>query len=197
MADNLKRDNRFIMKNWFKKKNMETKDTLQNEDILQDEAIDQAEVAEDAVENNPINKEMTALQAQVSELKNKLLYQQAEFDNYRKRMMKEKADIIALASRDTLTAIIPVLDDFDRASKNEQFTEGVNLIWQKMLSTVKSKGLSEMDSPQGIDFDPDMHEAITEVPMGENMKGKIVDTVEKGYLLNDKIIRFAKVVVGN
>ena len=197
MADNLKMDNRFIMKNWFKKKNMETKDTLQNEDILQDEAIDQAEIAQDMADTNPISKELATLQAQVSELKNKLLYQQAEFDNYRKRMMKEKADIIALASRDTLAAIIPVLDDFDRASKNEQFTEGVNLIWQKMLSTVKSKGLSEMENPQGTDFDPDMHEAITEVPMGEDMKGKVVDTVEKGYLLNDKIIRFAKVVVGN
>jgi molecular chaperone GrpE len=197
MADILKKDNRFIMKNWFKKKNMDTKDTLQNEDILQDEAIEQAESTEDIAESNPINKDMEALQAQVSDLKNKLLYQQAEFDNYRKRMMKEKADIIALASRDTLAAIIPVLDDFDRASKNEQFTEGVNLIWQKMLSTVKSKGLSEMDSPQGTDFDPDMHEAITEVPMGDDMKGKVVDTVEKGYLLNDKIIRFAKVVVGN
>ncbi len=197
MADNLKMDNRFIMKNWFKKKIMETKDTLQNEDILQDEAIDQAEIAQDMADTNPISKELATLQAQISELKNKLLYQQAEFDNYRKRMMKEKADIIALASRDTLAAIIPVLDDFDRASKNEQFTEGVNLIWQKMLSTVKSKGLSEMENPQGTDFDPDMHEAITEVPMGEDMKGKVVDTVEKGYLLNDKIIRFAKVVVGN
>jgi molecular chaperone GrpE len=96
-----------------------------------------------------------------------------------------------------MTAIIPVLDDFDRASKNEQFTEGVNLIWHKLMSTMKGKGVSEMETPQGTAFDPELHEAITEVPMGDDLKGKIVDTVEKGYLLNDKIIRFAKVVVGN
>ena len=150
----------------------------------------------DATISEDSKSEMMALQEQISELKNKILYQQAEFDNFRKRTMKEKAEVIMMASRDTLTALLPVLDDFDRASKNEQFTEGVNLVWQKLQSTLKSKGLVEMESPTGSDFDPDQHEAITEIPAGEEMVGKIVDTLEKGYILSDKIIRFAKVVVG-
>ena len=175
---------------------MENKDAFQNEDLMQDETIDAtAETTESAVTDD-FKKEMLALQEQVSELKNKMLYQQAEFDNFRKRTMKEKAEVIAMASRDTLTALLPVLDDFDRAAKNETFTEGVNLVWLKLTSTLKSKGLKEMETPVGGDFDPDQHEAITEVPAGEELVGKIVDTLEKGYLLSDKIIRFAKVVVG-
>ena len=175
---------------------MENKDAFQNEDLMQDETIDAtADAAESAVTDD-FKKEMLALQEQVSELKNKMLYQQAEFDNFRKRTMKEKAEVIAMASRDTLTALLPVLDDFDRAAKNETFTEGVNLVWLKLISTLKSKGLKEMETPAGCDFDPDRHEAITEVPAGDELVGKIVDTLEKGYLLSDKIIRFAKVVVG-
>ena len=187
------------MKNWFKNKSMENKDVLQNEEVLQDDINDQAENSGDTTvtgESSTSNQEVETLKAQVSELKNKLLYQQAEFDNYRKRVMKEKADTILSAARDTMTAMLPILDDFDRASKNEEFTEGVNLVYQKMQSTLKSKGLKEMESLAGSDFDPELHEAITEVPMGEDMVGKIVDTVENGYLLNEKIIRFAKVVVG-
>jgi molecular chaperone GrpE len=187
------------MKNWFKNKSMENKDVLQNEEILQDDINDQAENGSDMTdkgESDSSKQEMGTLQAQISELKNKLLYQQAEFDNYRKRVMKEKADTILSAARDTMTAMLPVLDDFDRASKNEEFTEGVNLVYLKMQTILKSKGLKEMDSPAGSDFDPELHEAITEVPMGEEMVGKVVDTVERGYLLNEKIIRFAKVVVG-
>jgi molecular chaperone GrpE len=187
------------MKNWFKNKSMENKDVLQNEDVLQDDVNDLAENGEENAEigeTDTYSKEVETLNEQISDLKKKLLYQQAEFDNYRKRVMKEKADTILSAARDTMTALIPVLDDFDRASKNEQFTEGVNLVYLKMHSTLKSKGLKEMDSPAGADFDPELHEAITEVPMGEALVGKVVDTVEKGYLLNEKIIRFAKVVVG-
>jgi molecular chaperone GrpE len=187
------------MKNWFKNKTMENKDVLQNEDVLQDDVNDLAENSEDTAEvgeTDTYSKEVETLNEQVSDLKKKLLYQQAEFDNYRKRVLKERADTILSAARDTMTAMLPVLDDFDRASKNEQFTEGVNLVYLKMQSTLKSKGLKEMDTPAGTDFDPELHEAITEVPMGEAMVGKVVDTVEKGYLLNEKIIRFAKVVVG-
>jgi molecular chaperone GrpE len=187
------------MKNWFKNKSMENKDALHNDDVLQDDINDQAENGSENAENGesaPSNKESETLQAQISELKNKLLYQQAEFDNYRKRVMKEKADTILSASRDTMTALLPVLDDFERASKNEEFTEGVNLVYLKMQNTLKSRGLKVMESPAGSDFDPELHEAITEVPMGEDMVGKVVDTVESGFLLNEKIIRFAKVVVG-
>ena len=175
---------------------MENNETLHNEDLMQDESVESTENAGDTTENADNNPELVALQEQIAELKNKILYQQAEFDNFRKRTQKEKAEVIAMASRDTLTSLLPVLDDFDRASKNEEFTEGVNLVWLKLVSTLKNKGLKEMESPAGSDFDPDQHEAITEIPAGDELVGKIVDTVEKGYILSDKIIRFAKVVVG-
>lgn len=185
-----------MFKKWFKNKGMENKDAFQNEDLMQDETIKSTENVDETAVGEDNKTEMLALQDQIKELKNKILYQQAEFDNFRKRTMKEKAEVIMMASRDTLTALLPVLDDFDRASKNEQFTEGVNLVWQKLLSTLKSKGLVEMETPVGSDFDVDRHEAITEVPAGEEMVGKVVDTLERGYILSDKIIRFAKVVVG-
>ena len=195
MANILSKLHKYIMKNWFKNKSMENKDELHNEDVLQDDIIAQQETVESG-ESEAFQKEIDTLQAQVSELKSKMLYQQAEFDNYSKRITKEKTETILFASRDTMTALLPVLDDFDRASKNEEFTEGVNLVWQKIQTILKSKGLKEMETLAGADFDPELHEAITEVPMGEDMVGKVVDTVEKGYMLNDKIIRHAKVVVG-
>ena len=107
------------------------------------------------------------------------------------------------ASRDTLSALLPILDDFDRAKKNadmedstEQFSDGVTLVYNKLKTTLKQKGLTVMETT-GTDFDPDLHEAVTEIPAPtEDMKGKVIDTIEKGYMLNDKIIRHAKVVVG-
>jgi molecular chaperone GrpE len=181
-----------MINKWFKKRNMENKDVLQDETLLQDEVTEQTE----NTVTTEHSKEIEDLKAQVSELKSKMLYQQAEFDNFRKRTMKEKTDIILTASRDTMTALLPVLDDFGRASKNEEFTEGVNLVWSKLQNIVKSKGLTEMDTPAGTEFNPDQHEAITEIPAGDDLVGKVVDTVEMGYLLNEKIIRHAKVVVG-
>jgi molecular chaperone GrpE len=181
-----------MINNWFKKRNMENKDVLQDEALLQDEVTEQSQ--NEVISEH--SKEIEDLKAQISELKNKMLYQQAEFDNFRKRTMKEKTDIILTASRDTMTALLPVLDDFGRASKNEQFTEGVNLVWTKLQNIVKNKGLTEMETPAGADFNPDEHEAITEIPAGDDLVGKVVDTVEMGYLLNEKIIRHAKVVVG-
>ena len=139
---------------------------------------------------------MAELQTQLEELKDKYLRQAAEFSNFRQRTIREKADIIAMANRDTMTALMPILDDFERASKNETFTEGVNLVYQKLQSVLRAKGLTEMQTPQSTDFDPDQHEAITEIPAGDALAGKIFDTVDKGYLLNEKIIRYAKVVVG-
>jgi molecular chaperone GrpE len=181
-----------MINNWFKKRNMENKDVLQDEALLQDEVTEQSQ--NEVISEH--SKEIEDLKAQITELKNKMLYQQAEFDNFRKRTMKEKTDIILTASRDTMTALLPVLDDFGRASKNEQFTEGVNLVWTKLQNIVKIKGLTEMETPAGADFNPDEHEAITEIPAGDDLVGKVVDTVEMGYLLNEKIIRHAKVVVG-
>ncbi len=188
-----------MINKWFKKKSMENKEDLQNDDVLQEEVVETMESSEnalDALGDNALTQENADLKKQVDELKDKFLRQAAEFDNFRRRSMKEKVETIQTASRDTLTALLPILDDFDRASKNETFTEGVNLVWQKLQSIVRSKGLTEMESAKGIAFDPDQHEAITEIPAGDDLVGKIVDTVEKGYLLNEKIIRYAKVVVG-
>lgn len=187
-------------KMWFKKKNMENKETLQNEDLLQDLA-DIATLENENTLENDVNEaetpnELAELQTELVELKDKYLRQAAEFSNFRQRTMREKADIIAMANRDTMTALMPILDDFERASKNETFTEGVNLVHQKLINSMSNRGLKPMESPAGEAFDPEFHEAITEIPAGEALVGKIVDTVEKGYLLNNKIVRHAKVVVG-
>ncbi len=150
-----------------------------------------------------LKAENERLKQEVAELKDKYLRLMAEFDNYRKRTLKERAEIIDQAARDTMTAILPVLDDFDRAKASaeapdskEQFSEGVNLVYQKLYKTLESRGLEPMEST-GKEFNPDEHEAVTEVPApSEELKGKVVDTIEKGYKLKGKIIRHAKVVVG-
>ena len=160
-------------------------------------------------EENPVGKgEKTALELEeknqeLGELKDKYLRLQAEFDNFRKRTMKEKLEFMVTAAQDTMTVLLPVLDDFDRAKKNaedenstEPFSEGVMLVYNKLHKNLEQKGLKAMEST-GKDFDPELHEAITEIPApNEEMKGKVMDTVEKGYFLKDKIIRHAKVVVG-
>ncbi len=149
------------------------------------------------------DSEVEKLKKELAESQDKFIRLMAEFDNFRKRTNKEKLELRKTAAQDTLSAFIPVLDDFDRAKKNhddenseEEFTEGVMFVYEKILTFTKSQGLESMD-PTGEDFDPDFHEAITEIPAPtEDMKGKIIDTIERGYKLNDKIIRYAKVVVG-
>ena len=142
------------------------------------------------------------LRQQLEEMKDKYMRMVAEFDNYKKRSIREKLDFMKSAAQDTLSALLPVLDDFDRAKKfaegkeNAAWDTGVDLVYQKLYTVVRNKGLEPMDAT-GAAFDPELHEAITEIPAPtEEMKGKVVDTVEKGYRLNDKIIRHAKVVVG-
>ena len=182
---------------YFRKNIMTHNEETNKDELILPEDYDVSEVKETEVEpENETASEIETLKFQIQELKNKVLYQQAEFDNFRKRTQREKIEIIQTAARDTMTGILPVLDDFDRAEKISPLTEGMLLIYQKLTSTLKSKGLKEMDASKGGDFNPDEHEAITEVPAGEEFVGKIVDTVEKGYLLGDKIIRHAKVVVG-
>lgn len=142
--------------------------------------------------------------AKHDELNDRYLRLYSEFDNYRKRTAREKAEIIKTAGADIFTALLPVLDDFDRAAKAletsteiEAVKEGVQLIHQKLASVLKAKGLEEMNA-SGEAFDADLHEAITMVSTGdEASKGKVIEELEKGYLLNGKVIRFAKVVVGN
>ena len=143
------------------------------------------------------------LERDLNEAKDKYLRLFAEFDNYKKRTTKERLELISTAGRDTISAILPVLDDFDRAKQsaedktsNEVFSEGVQLVYNKLYNVLKARGVESMEST-GNEFDPEFHEALTEIPApSDEMKGKIIDTIEKGYLLNDKIIRYAKVVVG-
>lgn len=147
--------------------------------------------------------ELQRLQQQLDEQKDKYLRLVADFDNFRKRTAKERLELIQTAGKDVIISLLPVLDDSERAEKQLQVTddvkalkEGVNLVFGKLRSSLQAKGVKAMESI-GTDFNPDVHEAITEIPApSEKEKGKVVAEVEKGYYLNDKIIRFAKVVVG-
>ena len=149
------------------------------------------------------DNDVEILNNQIAELKDKYLRLVADFDNFRKRSAKEKLEIIQTASKDLITTLLPVLDDSERAEKQMQVTqdieaikEGEKLVFAKLRNTLQSKGLKAMETI-GQDFNPEFHEAITEIPApNDSLKGKVLDEVEKGYYLNDKIIRFAKVVVG-
>lgn len=146
---------------------------------------------------------MEELALKVSELNDKYLRLSAEYDNYRKRTLKERMELIKSASEGTLKALLPVIDDFDRAlvhlddaSDLDAVKEGIDLIYVKFQEFLKRNGVVEIEA-KDKDFDTDLHEAVTKIPApSENMKGKVVDCIEKGYMLNDKILRFAKVVVG-
>ncbi len=150
-----------------------------------------------------ITEEVIDWKAKFEEANDKYLRLYSEFDNYRKRTAKEKADLFKTAGADIFSAILPVLDDFDRAMKSlddstevDAIKEGQKLIHHKFKNLLQSKGLEELDA-LGQEFDSDLHEAITNAPVEDaNMKGKVIDQVEKGYLMNGKVIRYAKVIVG-
>ncbi len=145
----------------------------------------------------------TELEQEVGELKDKFIRQTAEFDNYKKRTARERVDLFKNAAQETIGSLLPVLDDFDRAIQAgesddtiEPVSEGMKMIYNRLKTTLGQKGLKAMETT-GETFDPELHEALTEIPApSEEMKGKIIDTIEKGYYLNDKIIRYARVVVG-
>jgi molecular chaperone GrpE len=147
---------------------------------------------------DPIKK----IQDELAEAKDKYIRLYAEFDNFRRRSSKEKLEMIQSANEQLLKALLPVLDDFERGEKafkekNDKEAEGFFLIQNKFKKVLDQYDIKPMDA-QGKDFNPDLHEAITQVPAPqEKLKGKVIDVVEKGYLLNDKVIRFAKVVVGS
>ncbi len=176
---------------------MEEKEMLNNEEMSAEQPIQ----AENAGSNEPAALE--ALQQELQEQKEKYIRLYADFDNFKRRSARERIELIQTAGREVIQAMLEVVDDCDRAEKQlqksddlQQIREGIQLVFTKLRNTLQAKGLKEMKSI-GADFDPDVHEAITEIPVqDENMKGKVVDEVEKGYLLNDKIIRFSKVVVG-
>lgn len=169
------------------------------------------EPIENEVENS-VNEIETAseltieeqLQEELAKEKDKFLRLFAEFENYKKRTTKERIDLFKTANQEVLQAMLPVLDDFDRAlaqissSQDEALVKGVELIHEKFKNTLNSKGLEIVDIKQGDDFNADYAEAITQIPApSEDLKGKIVDILEKGYKLGEKIIRFPKVVIGN
>ena len=154
--------------------------------------------------SNPESENITdKLQAELEELKDKYIRLFAEFDNFKKRNAKERYELMQTAGRDVITSMLDVLDDCDRAEKQmqssedlEQIKQGVALVFNKLRTTLQNKGLKAMDSI-ATTFDVEKHEAITEIPAPtEELKDKVVDEITKGYYLNDKIIRFAKVVVG-
>lgn len=187
-----------------------TNETVETEATTK-ETEEQVEEAEETVEEPQVIEEDTTsklsekerLEKELGEMKDKYLRIFAEFDNYRKRTIKERQDIIKLASRDALSALLPAVNDFERAIKvaqseqsEEKLPEGIVLVYNKLFKALEQQGIKQMET-DGQDFDPELHEALTRIPAPtEELKGKIIDTIEKGYYLNDKIIRHAKVVVG-
>lgn len=186
---------------------MEEKETLQAEsqlmedlDINSDDSIPgTSHLSDSLTEEN----EMVKLKAEVQEQKDKYLRLFAEFDNFKRRTAKERIELTQTAGKEVITSMLDVLDDCDRAEKQMQTTtdiaqikEGVQLVFNKLRTTLQNKGLKSMESID-TEFDVEKHEAITEIPAPTpDLKGKVVDEVTKGYYLNDKLIRFAKVIVG-
>jgi len=159
---------------------------------------EQEEKVEPTLEKDPAKK----LQDELAEAKDKYVRLYAEFENHRRRTAKEKLEMIQGANEHLLKVLLPVLDDFERAEKsfkdkNDKSSEGFFLIQNKFKKILEHYGVKIMDVAKGAAFNADLHEAITQIPAEEQLKGKIVDVVEKGYLLNDKVIRFAKVVIGS
>ena len=171
----------------------------QAEEVENSENAEESENSEDSEEKDPLQK----AEEEIADLKNQLLYKVAEFENYRKRTLKERAELILNGGEKFITAILPVLDDKERANENGAKTddptvlrEGMELIHQKFMKTLESQGVSKIETTDA-DFDTDVHEAVAMVPgMGDDKKGKVIDCLQQGYKLNDKVIRHAKVAVG-
>ena len=175
--------------------NIQTEESaMENENVVGEEALD---------EKSELENKLVEAAEKIATLEDKYLRQVAEFDNYRKRTMKEKAELIKNGGERTIESILPVLDDFERAlntmEKNENAAEirtGVELIYTKFVNILKQNGLQKIET-EGADFDTDFHEAIAMVPTPDaSLKGKVLDCIQTGYILNDKVIRHAKVAVG-
>jgi molecular chaperone GrpE len=198
----------------FNKKDMKSKESKQN---TMDDAVNASDAnQQDENTGNEVEVEglpdaesaesgdLEKLELQLSEAKDKYLRLYSDFENYKKRINREKMDLIKSAGQDIMTSILPMLDDMERAinAMNDAkdvkaVKDGVQLVYQKMKSITESKGLKAMETV-GNDFDADLHDAIANVPVNDaKQKGKVIEEIEKGYYLNDKVIRHAKVVVGN
>lgn len=174
----------------------ETKEA-KDSDKKEKQAEEAGAKAEEKKEEDPLEK----ANKEIAELKDKYLRTLAEFDNYKKRTLKEKAELILNGGEKTVKAVLPVLDDFERALKDKSddpkaIKDGVTMIFNKFVKTLESLGVKKIDTTDK-DFDTDFHEAVAMVPgMGDDKKGKVIDCVQTGYTLNDKVIRHAKVAVG-
>lgn len=177
-----------------------SKKDIENEQVESSQA-ETAEVEDQVIEEHTMEEK---LGAEVKQEKDKFLRLFAEFENYKRRTAKERIELFSTASEDVMKTLLPVLDDFERAlahidedKEAEELRKGVLLIYQKLIKTLEQKGLKPMEVKKGDTFNADNHEAITQIPApSDDLKGKIIDIVEKGYLLGEKVIRFPKVVIG-
>ncbi len=185
------------------------KESLEQEDVKQAETAveEQPEQTEDKEQETEQEENLSPeekLTIELAEAKDKYLRLYSEFENFRRRNAKERIELVKTASSDLMEQLLPVVDDFERAQEANQsqddvaaIKEGFDLIHNKLFKTLENKGLKVMETAKGSDFDAELHEAITQFPVQEEeLKGKIIDTVEKGYYLGEKVIRFAKVVIG-
>lgn len=188
----------------MKTQNLDDNDSLQQQesntlDINTDENISGNQNLNEPIDEEP---EVEKLRLEINNLNDKYIRKVAEFDNFKRRNAKERIELIQTAGKEVIMDLLDVLDDSDRAQKQmentddvDQIKEGVHLVFTKLRNMLTAKGLKPMETVNTA-FDPDLHEAITEMEAGEELKGKVVAEIQKGYYLNDKIIRFAKVVVG-
>lgn len=172
-----------------------------NEDTTNSKETETEEQAEEQKEQTPEEK-IQELETKLAEVQKAMLYKVAEFENYRKRTIKEKADLILNGGKKVLEALLPVADDLERAEINianasevEALKEGLQLVFQKFSKTLEGLGLKKMDAI-GQDFSTDFHEAVAFVPGSDENKGKVIDCIQNGYLLNEQVLRYAKVAVG-
>ncbi|QXP62160.1 nucleotide exchange factor GrpE [Polaribacter sp. HaHaR_3_91] len=181
---------------------MSKKDNTQEEEIKNEQETVQVEENQE-VEAEVVKEEPTTEELLQTE-KDKFLRLFAEFENYKKRTSRERIELFKTAGQDLMTSLLPIIDDFERALSHieddkeaEELRKGVLLIYQKLFNTLELKGLSTVETKAGDVFDAEIHEAITQIPaQSEDLKGKVIDCVEKGYKLGDKIIRYPKVVIG-
>ncbi|MBR5707747.1 MAG: nucleotide exchange factor GrpE [Bacteroidaceae bacterium] len=199
----MSKKNKHKMSENFQSDNNQEKEVLNSAEQKTETAQENAAEGAQEPQEETIETKLAKSEAEVADLKDRLLRQMAEFDNYRKRTMKEKADIILNGSAGVVTDILPVIDDLERAiansAKSEDYTalkEGVELIYNKLMHILEQKGLQKI-SPKNEPFDTDFHEAIAMIPApSEDLKGKVLDCAIDGYKLNDKVLRHAKVAVG-
>lgn len=176
---------------------------INEEQDLDQEKINDAENSQETQNSDQTDTSNHSLEAQVAEQKDKFLRLFAEFDNYKKRVAKEQREFYAIAGKDIILDMISVIDDFERALKSFEgsedlsaIKEGVKLIYDKLNKTIEKKGVKKIEA-KGMAFDVEKHEAITEIPVpDDSQKGKVIDEIESGYMMHEKVIRFAKVVVG-